>query len=57
MMTRQLRMTVHDRERMTGEVLEAYLEPLSGALGRASFFEHQVRPFFAKDGNPATRTS
>jgi pimeloyl-ACP methyl ester carboxylesterase len=45
MMTRQLRMTVHDRERMTGEVLEAYLEPLSGALGRASFFEHQVRHY------------
>jgi len=42
MMVRQLKMTVHDKARMSGEVLEAYLEPLSGELGKASFFTHQV---------------
>lgn len=42
MMIGQLRMTIHDKERMNGEVLEAYLEPLSGELGKTSFFAHQV---------------
>lgn len=42
MLTRQLRMAVDDPARMQGEVLEAYLAPHRTALGRASFFEHQV---------------
>lgn len=42
MMVRQLKMTVHDKGRMEGGALEAYLEPLSGELGKTSFFAHQV---------------
>lgn len=42
MMIRQLSMTVYDKGRMSGEVLEAYLAPLSSDLGKASFFAHQV---------------
>ena len=45
MLTRQLRMTVHDESRMEGEVLEAYLAPISGPVGRLSFFHHQVRHY------------
>lgn len=45
MLTRQLRMTVANPGRMSGEVLEAYLAPHRSALGRASFFEHQVRHY------------
>ncbi|QPC42641.1 alpha/beta hydrolase [Kaustia mangrovi] len=42
LLTRQLRMTVHDKARMSGNVLEAYLRPLRGDLGQTSFFRHQV---------------
>jgi pimeloyl-ACP methyl ester carboxylesterase len=42
LLTRQLKMTVHDESRMFGEVLEAYLEPITGAIGQPSFFLHQV---------------
>lgn len=42
MMVRQLSMTVHHKENMSGEVLEAYLEPLAGEVGKASFFSHQA---------------
>lgn len=42
MMVRQLTMTVYDKERMSKEVLEAYLAPLAGEMGKASFFTHQV---------------
>lgn len=42
LMTRQLRMTVADPQRMSGDVLEAYLAPLVSTLGKASFFRHQV---------------
>jgi len=45
MLTHQLRMTVHDPKVMTGEVLEAYLAPLSGPMGKVSFFHHQVRHY------------
>ena len=45
LLTRQLRMTVHDQSRMTGDTLEAYLAPHTGPLGRASFFYHQVRHY------------
>ncbi|WP_119459869.1 alpha/beta fold hydrolase [Rhodospirillaceae bacterium SYSU D60014] len=45
LLTRQLRMTVHDESRMEGEVLEAYLAPISGPVGRLSFFHHQVRHY------------
>jgi len=42
MMAGQLSMTVFDKSRMSEEVLEAYLEPLMGELGKTSFFAHQV---------------
>lgn len=48
MLTRQLRMTVADPARMSGEALDAYLAPHRGALGRMSFFEHQVRHYDAR---------
>lgn len=44
-MRRQLQMTVASPERMQGTVLDEYLAPHEGALGRASFFEHQVRHY------------
>lgn len=40
----QLAMTVNDRS-MSGAVLDAYLAPYRSAVGRASFFEHQVRHY------------
>ena len=42
MMVRQLTLTVCRKERMSKEVLEAYLAPLAGEIGKASFFTHQV---------------
>ena len=42
MMVRQLTMTVCRKERMSKEVLEAYLAPLAGEIGKATFFTHQV---------------
>ncbi|MFD7769198.1 alpha/beta fold hydrolase [Streptomyces sp. NPDC059787] len=46
LLTRQLEMTVADgAATMTGDVLEAYLAPHRSALGRVSFFEHQVRHY------------
>lgn len=54
LLTRQLRMTVADPQRMTGEVLEAYLAPHRSRLGQASFFEHQVRTY---DSTPTERVA
>ncbi|MFI8090803.1 alpha/beta fold hydrolase [Streptomyces sp. NPDC086080] len=48
LLTRQLTMTVADASLMTGDVLRAYLAPHRSALGRVSFFEHQVRHYDAK---------
>lgn len=48
MLTRQLHMTVSDPTRMCGDVLAAYLAPHRTAVGRASFFEHQVRHYDSK---------
>ncbi|MFI8308906.1 alpha/beta fold hydrolase [Streptomyces sp. NPDC085927] len=48
LLTRQLRMTVADESLMTGDVLQAYLAPHRSALGRVSFFEHQVRHYDSK---------
>lgn len=45
MLRRQLEMTVADPANMAPETLEAYLAPHRSALGRASFFEHQVRHY------------
>jgi pimeloyl-ACP methyl ester carboxylesterase len=46
LLTRQLEMTVSNgAATMTGDVLEAYLAPHRSALGRVSFFEHQVRHY------------
>jgi pimeloyl-ACP methyl ester carboxylesterase len=46
LLTRQLEMTVADgAATMTGDVLDAYLAPHRSALGRISFFEHQVRHY------------
>ena len=41
---------------MAGDVLEAYLAPLAGPLGQASFFHHQVRHYdsrYTEDIMPA----
>lgn len=54
LLTRQLTMTVADPERMTGEVLDAYLAPHRSRLGRVSFFEHQVRTY---DSAPTQRAA
>ncbi|MFI8202575.1 alpha/beta fold hydrolase [Streptomyces sp. NPDC085937] len=45
LLTRQLTMTVADKSLMSGDVLRAYLAPHASRLGRASFFEHQVRHY------------
>ncbi|GEB49159.1 alpha/beta fold hydrolase [Streptomyces cacaoi] len=46
LLARQLRMTVADgAATMAGDVLDAYLAPHRSALGRVSFFEHQVRHY------------
>ena len=45
MLTRQLRMTVYDKNKMIGETLQAYLRPITGPIGQASFFQHQVRHY------------
>jgi pimeloyl-ACP methyl ester carboxylesterase len=47
MLARQLAMTVADPSRMRGDELDAFLAPHRTALGRASFFEHQVRHYDA----------
>ncbi|RKT82287.1 Pimeloyl-ACP methyl ester carboxylesterase [Saccharopolyspora antimicrobica] len=54
LLTRQLTMTVADPARMTGETLEAYLRPHRTPVGRASFFEHQVRHY---DSTPTQRVA
>ncbi|MCI2419906.1 alpha/beta hydrolase [Saccharopolyspora sp. K220] len=54
MLTRQLTMTVADPTRMSGGTLEAYLAPHRTPLGRASFFEHQVRHY---NSTPTQRTA
>lgn len=45
MLRRQLDMTVAGPGGMDAEVMDAYLAPHRGPLGRASFFEHQVRHY------------
>ncbi|QUH01400.1 alpha/beta hydrolase [Saccharopolyspora erythraea] len=52
MLTRQLRMTVSGE--MAEEVLETYLAPHRGPVGRVSFFEHQVRHY---DSAPTERVA
>ncbi|GAA2801208.1 alpha/beta hydrolase [Saccharopolyspora taberi] len=52
MLTGQLAMTV--TEPMSAEVLDAYLAPHRTPLGRASFFEHQVRHY---DSAPTERVA
>lgn len=42
LISRQLRMAVHDEGRMSGAVLAEYLRPVSGDLEQTSFFRHQV---------------
>jgi pimeloyl-ACP methyl ester carboxylesterase len=54
LLARQLAMTVADPERMTGDVLDAYLAPHRSRIGRVSFFEHQVRTY---DSAPTQRTA
>ncbi|MBF6507515.1 alpha/beta hydrolase [Nocardia farcinica] len=54
LLTRQLVMTVADPARMTGDTLEAYLRPHRTPIGRASFFEHQVRHY---DSTPTQRVA
>jgi pimeloyl-ACP methyl ester carboxylesterase len=54
MLIRQLRMTVSHPDRMSGPVLDAYLAPYRTAVGRMSFFEHQVRHY---DSGPTQRVA
>jgi pimeloyl-ACP methyl ester carboxylesterase len=44
-LSKQLRMVVHDKSIMEGDVLEGYLRAISGPIGQASFFQHQVRHY------------
>lgn len=48
MLTRQLKMVVADENDMEGERLRAFLSPHRTAVGRTSFFEHQVRHYDSK---------
>lgn len=48
MLTRQLKMVVADENDMEGERLRAFLAPHRTAVGRTSFFEHQVRHYDSK---------
>lgn len=48
LLTRQLKMTVENENTMADGVLAAYLAPHQSPLGRASFFEHQVRHYDSK---------
>ncbi|WP_211236661.1 alpha/beta fold hydrolase [Arthrobacter castelli] len=48
LLTRQLKMTVKDEATMAGDILHGYLAPNQSALGRASFFEHQMRHYDSK---------
>lgn len=45
LLTRQLTMTVADAANMAGDNLRAFLAPHRSAVGRVSFFEHQVRHY------------
>ncbi len=45
LLTRQLTMTVTDAANMAGDNLRAFLAPHRSAVGRVSFFEHQVRHY------------
>jgi pimeloyl-ACP methyl ester carboxylesterase len=57
MMVRQLTMTVCRKERMSKEVLEAYLAPLAGEIGRASCFTHQVNHYDSRYTEGSRKTS
>ena len=41
-LTKQLKMVVYDKTIMEGEVLKAYLDPITGPIGQPGFFQHQV---------------
>ncbi len=42
---KQLRMVVQDESIMAGDVLDSYLDVISGPIGQPSFFQHQVRHY------------
>jgi len=46
-MARQLGMAVFHKDRMRGETLMRYLEPLCGVVGQPSFYQHQVAHYNA----------
>ena len=46
-MARQLGMAVFHKDRMQGELLRCYLEPLCGVVGQPSFYQHQVAHYNA----------
>ncbi len=55
----QLRMVVQDGSIMAGDVLDSYLDAISGPIGQPSFFQHQVRHYDSRytselDGRLAT---
>ncbi len=41
----QIKMVVHDKSIMEGELLETYLAAISGPIGQPSLFQHQVRHY------------
>ncbi|MDJ0950380.1 MAG: alpha/beta hydrolase [Alphaproteobacteria bacterium] len=45
---KQLRMVVHDKAIMQGDVLASYLDAVSGPIGQPSFFQHQVRHYHSR---------
>lgn len=47
-MSRQLKMAVFNKHLMTEQRLESYLAPLCGAVGQASFYQHQVAHYSAR---------
>ncbi|MFC4727645.1 alpha/beta fold hydrolase [Coralloluteibacterium thermophilus] len=47
-MTRQFKSAVADPARMSGELLERYLAPISGPVGQPAFFRHQVAHYDAR---------
>ncbi|WP_330213212.1 alpha/beta fold hydrolase [Pseudomonas sp. Z18(2022)] len=48
LMSRQLAMAVFDKSVMQGELLEAYLAPISGVVGQPAFYQHQVAHYDAR---------
>lgn len=51
LMRRQLEMAVFDKSIMQGEVLQAYLAPITGLIGQQAFYKNQVAHYDARYTN------